>query len=165
MRTCTGSNVYRDSQDQCCFIYVIPLSCCLWFDCLICWWLVPHVVLLYELIKYSLFLKTDAVDKVQALKRYKFSLAFENSNEEDYVTEKFFQSLVAGMKIILLPTSLFLMLDFTSSFPSFAFLYLQNLMQVNFCNLVLVSNILVKEKKKRISITCVQVVVKCWNDW
>ncbi|CAA0807529.1 Glycoprotein 3-alpha-L-fucosyltransferase A [Striga hermonthica] len=37
-----------------------------------------------------------SVDKVEALKRYKFSLAFENSNEEDYVTEKFFQSLVAG---------------------------------------------------------------------
>ncbi|KAK3001831.1 hypothetical protein RJ639_022239 [Escallonia herrerae] len=36
------------------------------------------------------------VEKVEALKRYKFSLAFENSNEEDYVTEKFFQSLVAG---------------------------------------------------------------------
>ncbi|XP_021896735.1 glycoprotein 3-alpha-L-fucosyltransferase A [Carica papaya] len=36
------------------------------------------------------------VDKVEALKHYKFSLAFENSNEEDYVTEKFFQSLVAG---------------------------------------------------------------------
>ncbi|XP_042502295.1 glycoprotein 3-alpha-L-fucosyltransferase A-like [Macadamia integrifolia] len=36
------------------------------------------------------------VDKVEALKRYKFSLAFENSNEEDYVTEKFFQSLVTG---------------------------------------------------------------------
>ncbi|KAF5745623.1 Fucosyltransferase 12 isoform 2 [Tripterygium wilfordii] len=36
------------------------------------------------------------VDKVQTLKRYKFSLAFENSNEDDYVTEKFFQSLVAG---------------------------------------------------------------------
>lgn len=36
------------------------------------------------------------VDKVEALKRYKFSLAFENSNDEDYVTEKFFQSLVAG---------------------------------------------------------------------
>ncbi|XP_020110975.1 glycoprotein 3-alpha-L-fucosyltransferase A-like [Ananas comosus] len=36
------------------------------------------------------------VDKVEALKKYKFSLAFENSNEEDYVTEKFFQSLVAG---------------------------------------------------------------------
>lgn len=37
------------------------------------------------------------VDKVEALKHYKFSLAFENSNEEDYVTEKFFQSLVAGI--------------------------------------------------------------------
>ncbi|GFY89593.1 fucosyltransferase 11 [Actinidia rufa] len=36
------------------------------------------------------------VDKVETLKRYKFSLAFENSNEEDYVTEKFFQSLVAA---------------------------------------------------------------------
>ncbi|KAG9450991.1 hypothetical protein H6P81_010956 [Aristolochia fimbriata] len=36
------------------------------------------------------------VDKVETLKSYKFSLAFENSNEEDYVTEKFFQSLVAG---------------------------------------------------------------------
>ncbi|XP_047342282.1 putative fucosyltransferase-like protein [Impatiens glandulifera] len=36
------------------------------------------------------------VDKVETLKKYKFSLAFENSNEEDYVTEKFFQSLVAG---------------------------------------------------------------------
>lgn len=36
------------------------------------------------------------VNKVDTLKRYKFSLAFENSNEEDYVTEKFFQSLVAG---------------------------------------------------------------------
>eukprot|EP00262_Sarcandra_glabra_P012064 TRINITY_DN3022_c0_g1_i1.p1 TRINITY_DN3022_c0_g1~~TRINITY_DN3022_c0_g1_i1.p1 ORF type:complete len:524 (-),score=91.99 TRINITY_DN3022_c0_g1_i1:418-1989(-) len=36
------------------------------------------------------------VEKVETLKRYKFSLAFENSNEEDYVTEKFFQSLVAG---------------------------------------------------------------------
>lgn len=36
------------------------------------------------------------MDKVETLKRYKFSLAFENSNEEDYVTEKFFQSLVAG---------------------------------------------------------------------
>ena len=36
------------------------------------------------------------MDKIQALKCYKFSLAFENSNEEDFVTEKFFQSLVAG---------------------------------------------------------------------
>lgn len=42
-----------------------------------------------------------AVDKVEALKRYKFSLAFENSNEEDYVTEKFFQSLVAGNHICI----------------------------------------------------------------
>ncbi|KAM3291546.1 putative fucosyltransferase-like protein [Capsicum chacoense] len=40
--------------------------------------------------------KGGRVDKVEALKRYNFSLAFENSNEEDYVTEKFFQSLVAG---------------------------------------------------------------------
>ncbi|XP_043712513.1 glycoprotein 3-alpha-L-fucosyltransferase A-like [Telopea speciosissima] len=40
--------------------------------------------------------RNGRVDKVEALKRYKFSLAFENSNEEDYVTEKFFQSLVAG---------------------------------------------------------------------
>jgi len=39
---------------------------------------------------------------VEALKHYKFSLAFENSNEEDYVTEKFFQSLVAGMDIYIL---------------------------------------------------------------
>ncbi|RWW90431.1 hypothetical protein BHE74_00000455 [Ensete ventricosum] len=37
------------------------------------------------------------VDKVETLKRYKFSFAFENSNEEDYVTEKFFQSLVAEL--------------------------------------------------------------------
>ncbi|KHF99053.1 Glycoprotein 3-alpha-L-fucosyltransferase A -like protein [Gossypium arboreum] len=40
--------------------------------------------------------REGGVDKVEILKRYKFSLAFENSNEEDYVTEKFFQSLVAG---------------------------------------------------------------------
>lgn len=40
--------------------------------------------------------RDGSVNKVEALKRYKFSLAFENSNEEDYVTEKFFQSLVAG---------------------------------------------------------------------
>lgn len=56
---------------------------------------------------YNLFsLKKIAVDKVETLKRYKFSLAFENSNEEDYVTEKYFQSLVAGMK--LLSVSLYL---------------------------------------------------------
>ncbi|ESQ47970.1 hypothetical protein EUTSA_v10022257mg, partial [Eutrema salsugineum] len=38
------------------------------------------------------------VEKVEALWHYKFSLAFENTNEEDYVTEKFFQSLVAGLR-------------------------------------------------------------------
>lgn len=37
------------------------------------------------------------LNKVDALREYKFSLAFENSNVEDYVTEKFFQALVAGM--------------------------------------------------------------------
>ncbi|KAL2631929.1 hypothetical protein R1flu_016615 [Riccia fluitans] len=36
------------------------------------------------------------VNKLKALRHYKFSLAFENSNEDDYVTEKFWQSLVAG---------------------------------------------------------------------
>lgn len=36
------------------------------------------------------------VEKLDTLRNYKFSLAFENSNEEDYVTEKFWQSLVAG---------------------------------------------------------------------
>ncbi|KAL0743216.1 hypothetical protein Bca4012_084729 [Brassica carinata] len=40
--------------------------------------------------------RDERVEKVEALKHYKFSLAFENTNEEDYVTEKFFQSLVAG---------------------------------------------------------------------
>ncbi|VFQ78302.1 unnamed protein product [Cuscuta campestris] len=40
--------------------------------------------------------KNGDVKKVDTLRHYKFSLAFENSNVEDYVTEKFFQSLVAG---------------------------------------------------------------------
>ncbi|KAI3702433.1 hypothetical protein L6452_28171 [Arctium lappa] len=40
--------------------------------------------------------RDETVDKLEALKHYKFSLAFENSIEEDYVTEKYFQSLVAG---------------------------------------------------------------------
>ncbi|XP_022922699.1 glycoprotein 3-alpha-L-fucosyltransferase A-like [Cucurbita moschata] len=38
----------------------------------------------------------STVNKLETLKHYRFSLAFENSNEEDYVTEKYFQSLVAG---------------------------------------------------------------------
>nr|KAJ0209897.1 hypothetical protein LSAT_V11C400161760 [Lactuca sativa] len=41
------------------------------------------------------------VEKVETLKCYKFSLAFENSNEEDYVTKKFFQSLVLGIICLL----------------------------------------------------------------
>lgn len=49
---------------------------------------------------FHFFYRIYAVDKVQALKRYKFSLAFENSNEEDYVTEKYFQSLVAGTNLL-----------------------------------------------------------------
>eukprot|EP00249_Psilotum_nudum_P014422 c24815_g1_i1 orf=455-1984(+) len=38
----------------------------------------------------------EQVVKLTALQHYKFSLAFENSIEDDYVTEKFWQSLVAG---------------------------------------------------------------------
>jgi hypothetical protein len=34
--------------------------------------------------------------KLNALKRYRFTLAFENSIAEDYVTEKFFEPLLAG---------------------------------------------------------------------
>ncbi|KAH0872332.1 hypothetical protein HID58_069694 [Brassica napus] len=45
---------------------------------------------------YFSWAEYDIMAPVEALKRYKFSLAFENTNEEDYVTEKFFQSLVAG---------------------------------------------------------------------
>ncbi|KAL7584193.1 hypothetical protein Lser_V15G45813 [Lactuca serriola] len=36
----------------------------------------------------------EKLNKVEALKHYNFSLAFENSNDEDYVTEKYFQSPV-----------------------------------------------------------------------
>jgi glycoprotein 3-alpha-L-fucosyltransferase len=35
-------------------------------------------------------------DKLETIKNYKFTLAFENSNELDYVTEKYFQALIAG---------------------------------------------------------------------
>jgi hypothetical protein len=48
---------------------------------------------------------TAGVDKVEALRKYKFSLAFENSNVEDYVTEKFFQALVAGTAYCFLHSS------------------------------------------------------------
>ena len=50
------------------------------------------------------------MDKVEALKHYKFSLAFENSSEEDYVIEKLFQSLVASMDIYFISI---LLLSFT----------------------------------------------------
>jgi hypothetical protein len=36
------------------------------------------------------------VDKIDMLRTYKFTLAFENTNFNDYVTEKYFQPLVAG---------------------------------------------------------------------
>lgn len=55
---------------------------------------------IWDIVAYLILFCFIAVDKVETLKRYKFSLAFENSNEEDYVTEKFFQSLVAGMEKI-----------------------------------------------------------------
>ncbi|KAI9620723.1 hypothetical protein H4Q26_013390 [Puccinia striiformis f. sp. tritici PST-130] len=35
-------------------------------------------------------------EKMRIIQRYKFTIAFENSNEEDYVTEKYYQALEAG---------------------------------------------------------------------
>lgn len=34
--------------------------------------------------------------KISVIRHYKFTLAFENSNVEDYISEKFFDALVAG---------------------------------------------------------------------
>ena len=39
---------------------------------------------------------TGAPSKLAVLRRYRFTLAFENSMESDYVTEKFFQPLLVG---------------------------------------------------------------------
>ncbi|KAI9620725.1 hypothetical protein H4Q26_013392 [Puccinia striiformis f. sp. tritici PST-130] len=35
-------------------------------------------------------------EKMSIIQRYKFTIAFENSNDEDYVTEKYYQALEAG---------------------------------------------------------------------
>ena len=60
---------------------------------------------MYLLLTYKLSIFIEAVYPrcaelkmfFPALKHYRFSLAFKNSNEEDYVTEKYFQSLVASV--------------------------------------------------------------------
>jgi hypothetical protein len=41
----------------------------------------------------------------QTLRRYKFAIAFENSETDDYVTEKFYQALLAGAVPIVLGPS------------------------------------------------------------
>ena len=58
---------------------------------------IPSLKCIYH---FSLF----TVDKIEALRHYKFSLAlaFENSNVKANVTERFFQSLVARYYILIL---------------------------------------------------------------
>eukprot|EP00833_Pecoramyces_ruminatium_P008992 jgi/Orpsp1_1/1183024/evm.model.c7180000083548.1 len=49
---------------------------------------------------------TSAWDtKMNTIRKYKFTLAFENSNDRDYVTEKFFQPLEAGSVPVFYGTS------------------------------------------------------------
>lgn len=57
-------------------------------------------------------------EKLQALQQYKFSLAFENSETKDYVTEKFFGSLCAGAVPVVIgaPNAAFYAPD-TGPFP------------------------------------------------
>jgi len=43
--------------------------------------------------------------KMNTIRKYKFTLAFENSNDRDYVTEKFFQPLEAGSVPVFYGTS------------------------------------------------------------
>jgi len=43
--------------------------------------------------------------KMNTIRKYKFTLAFENSNDRDYVTEKFFQPLEAGSVPVFFGTS------------------------------------------------------------
>ncbi|OZJ04924.1 hypothetical protein BZG36_02651 [Bifiguratus adelaidae] len=45
--------------------------------------------------------------KASIIRQYKFSIAFENSNSQDYVTEKYFQALEAGSVPIFLGTDTF----------------------------------------------------------
>ncbi|CAI7868138.1 unnamed protein product, partial [Closterium sp. NIES-54] len=60
-------------------------------------------------------------DKLAVIQRYKFSLAFENSCEPDYITEKFWQSLVAGsVPVVVGPPNI---ADFVPDNSSF--LYIQ----------------------------------------